>query len=191
MAKTLNLMDYIDWARGECAAAGNKLHLDRRDITRNGCSGYFDEASKTLLVAMGDPDWPMVLAHELIHQRQMNERHALWDAADNGVFDDWLDGKRTKVAVVRKVTRAIQRIELDAERRAVVVARRWGLRDSYDTYIREANFTLWRYEIARRNRAWPVYGETREVIISAMPATFMLVAQLGKPPPILLTPAVT
>lgn len=118
--------------------------------------GVWDEPAMTLKVAMGDPDWPLVLAHEIGHVEQTIEKLSFPSSAW-WTFNRWTDTNATDIPPRRLLaaTRTIQRCEHDAERRAIELIKAYGLGDVAE-YARQANADLWRYEFARLSRRWPM-----------------------------------
>lgn len=188
-----DLLKFLTWVQGECAGAGVKLRLEAQKRNKAGDLGYFNEESKTLYVACLGPDWAMTLAHEMSHVQQALEKHPLWAKADSHDFEEWLSGKkRMNLLRAKSLCRAVQRLELDAERRTVALARRWGLTDDLPAYIRAANRYVWSHELSRVNRAWPKWEtgkmptEWAKGILAHLPDRLMKVRDIAHPPEILV-----
>jgi len=187
--KTRDALRFIDVVRGKCAAAGILFRLEAREKTREGDLGWFDSDKKRLLGCVNRADWLTVLAHEVGHLEQFVEGDPVLqpDAPDFvGDFEAWCQGKKKLKALrLRQTVRTIQRNELDAERRAVGMIRSFHLTEKIDTYIREANLYVWKYEVSRRVGHWPNYGDAVSHVVEEMPSRLMAVSQIGKPPAML------
>jgi hypothetical protein len=111
-----------------------------------------------IAIAAHHPDWMAHLAHEFGHFEQFLEKHPDWD---HSAFDlqEWLDGKVERdYADIENLVRGLQRLEHDAERRALGYIRKHRLTDPI-AYARKANRYVLSFEIARRYRVWPNIGD--------------------------------
>lgn len=175
---------FLDFVRGQCAEHGITLVYKPGDSARNGDVGSFDHESKRLVTFVGRADWLLNLAHEMGHLRQFVERRAFYcsSAADVEAFFSWCAGKQ-KVTARRllRMTRAIQRIENDANRRGLRFVRDFHLGDA-KAFAREFNLYVWRYEVARRAGFWPRWGPARHELIRAMPTRIIPMTAIGKAP---------
>ena len=185
MTQPRDLLGFIDYARGQCAYAGVTLKFFARPTLRgretSGSIGYFHDRKRVLYVATENAEWACVAAHELGHMQQWMENSSLYDPEDCSLtFDGWLDKtRRLKPAQLHEVTRRVQRMELDAERRALRLIKRFHLTSDLTGYIQDANLYVWCYEVARRLKAWP--PRTFE-LQRKMPVHLISQRQLGKPP---------
>lgn len=173
---------FLEHAQKRCAAVDVRLVLLSRQWTTAGDSGEFDDKRRRLVVCVNDGNWLTTLAHELGHLEQWASGSALFKSDDKSDedFDAWLHGKRImSTRTLQRITRKIQRCELDAERRAVRYIRQFDLRDDVPSYIRAANFYVWQYEAARRLGRWV---EATDARVAHMPDRLMRVADIGKPP---------
>ncbi len=187
--KKRDALAFLDHARGECAAAGVSLRLEARPEARGGFVGSFCDERRVLHVCVERADWLGVLAHELSHLRQFIERPAFFRGAiaEVNTFESWVLGKlpRLKARRLRTITRAIQRLELDAERRALKMIRTFNLLDDVSGYVRKANFYVWQHEIARRVGKWPRYGIALGGVIGLLPERLMRVEEVGRAPEVM------
>ncbi len=173
---------FLDEVRRSCDAAGVRLRLEPRALTRTKDLGEFDDSKKILRVATCDPEWWTTLAHEYSHLCQWAEGDPTWESesTEDAKFDAWLAGKRKfPPAELRRIVRVIQRCELDAERRAIQWIRTYHLTDDLVRYARAGNFHIWQYEHARKTGRWI---EATPALIAAMPDRLMRKNQIGKPP---------
>jgi hypothetical protein len=62
------------------------------------CSGYFDEESKELVVAMNNTDWLGILVHEYCHMTQWLDGVKVWTDGCEGLekVEEWLSGKSVR-----------------------------------------------------------------------------------------------
>jgi hypothetical protein len=177
---------FLRFVDGMCAEAGVKLRLEARKRTKAGDLGYFNESNRVLFVCVCNEKWPMLLAHEASHLQQEKEKAHQWDVDYVDQFESWYTGKRRmKAANVLRACRAVQKMELDAERRALRFAKHFHLTDDIAKYTRGANFYIWRYEIARRIGRWPDYGDAQDTVEAAMPDKLMKVTDIENPPAIM------
>jgi hypothetical protein len=190
MTAPLDVWAFLRKVDGMCAEAGARFRLEARQRTRGGekggVLGYFDESKPELFVCVLSAKWPMLLAHETGHLEQMMDKAHQWDVDYLARFESWYMGKRRmKAANVLIACRAVQKMELDAERRAVRFAKKFHLTDDIAKYIRGANLYIWRYEVARRLGRWPEYADALETVEAAMPDKLMRVTDIDNPPAIM------
>lgn len=174
---------YLEYVQARCAEHGVSLVLLPKKHTRDGDVGVFDDKALRLTVCAAREDWLPILAHECAHLNQWAERADVFMACredDWKDYDDALAGSRrlTPRALVG-VTRRIQRVELDAERRALRMIRAYKLTPDVRAYTRGANYDVWRYEIARRLGRWP---EAHDEAVKLMPDRLMRASRIGDPP---------
>ncbi len=180
---TRNVTPFVDYVREECAKYGIAFILRprMRDL------GVFDYIKRTLTVNASGEDFYLVLAHEVGHLHQWVEHPAAFEAHSDGydLFMEWLNGKRRLTArKVLSIVRRTQRMERDAEKRALRDIREWRLMDDTKPYVQDSNMYIWQYEIARRLGKWPALDTDQA---AAMPTRLMPLTLLGKPPASLLT----
>lgn len=171
---------FLDLVRQSCKDAGVRFYLEPRELLRERDFGVFDNVKRTLRVAGAGPDWWATLAHEFAHLCQWVEADPTWKHEDaEGDFDAWFAGKKKiEPRELVRITRAIQRCELDAERRSIRFIRDYRLGDVGHA-IKRANFHVWQYEIARRTEKWV---EAKPELEAAMPDELMRANEIGKPP---------
>ena len=105
-------------------------------------------------IAAQYPGWLAVLAHEYGHFEQMLEEHPDWGASAY-VFMEWIRHEvELSADQVLDLTRSLQRLERDAEVRALSYIKEFNLGDVND-YTRRANRYVLSFELARRHRVWP------------------------------------
>ena len=173
---------YLRYCLGRCDELGVKLRLSTRTCGTAVNLGHFDDERREVMIQAHEPGWLTTLAHEMGHMEQWWSDSADWRALQDGdyaLFDDWLAGRkglgpRQILAVVRR----IQRLELDAERRACRHIRDFKL-GGLEAYIQGANCYVWQYEAARRWRCWVNRSHT---LISRMPKRLMSRRKVGALP---------
>jgi hypothetical protein len=171
---------FIAHVKTECKRMGIKCDLRPVTGVKVGevselISGYFHSEEKQLVVAMSDPDALGVLVHEYCHVLQWKENTKVWKAGSRSgkPFHEWLEGK--KVRNIRKHIAAVRDMELDNERRAVRMIKKWGLSVPLKPYIREANAYIHFYNWMHHTRVWsnPLNSpQASEIILSTMSEKF-------------------
>jgi hypothetical protein len=184
-----DVLKFLTYVQGVCASAGVRLRLESKKRNKSGDLGFFNEDTRVLYVAVANDNWPMILAHELGHLQQFVAGHPLWKEAATHHFEEWLAGKkRIPGPKLLSLTRAIQRLELDAERRALVMARKWGLTEDRGGYAQRANFYILCHEVARITGIWPTADKLPhyEALVASMPSHLVNRKLLGKLPPTMI-----
>lgn len=155
---TKNDLAFINFVKAECKELGVKVDLRPSKYVKLDkniqCSGWFDSANKELVVAMNRPDALSILVHEYCHVTQWIEGIDLWVKSDNAIskVDQWLGGKR--IHHIDKHLAIARDLELDNEKRAVRMIRKWKLNINVDDYIRKANAYVHFYNWIRHTRKW-------------------------------------
>lgn len=118
------------------------------------CSGYFDEES--LVVAMNRPDALQILVHEYCHLTQWVEQCDSWVASVKNESHDklyrWLAGEDIKD--IKKAISICRDLELDNEKRAIKMIKRFNLPIDIDIYIKKANAYVQYYNYLPISRKW-------------------------------------
>jgi hypothetical protein len=138
------------------------LSLETTTIGKNQISGYFDDASKELLVCINEPNWIETLVHEFCHFLQFKEQDPLYTSLDQGDSNylsevwDWLDNKHEFVSTKRKneAFRKIIDMELDCERRSVEMIKRFKLPINLEDYEYTAFVYIHFYNFCKKYRTW-------------------------------------
>lgn len=170
--------EFIGFVRKECKENGIKLLLKNSSYIKANslpCSGWFDAETKELRCATKRKDFIEILVHEYCHLTQWKENIPLWKKCYESfsVLDDWLMGK--DVPDIAKHIKNIRDLELDNEKRAVKLIKKWGLNIDLDEYVRKANAYILFYNWLLITRRWPaanvsLYGNKK--IISCMSTKF-------------------
>ena len=176
---TKNVKSFVEHVKSESKKYGIKVklknvkYLKLDDNIR--CSGYFDEEEKVLAVAMNSDIWLGVLVHEYCHLTQWVDNCKEWKAGCRGLpkVDEWLGGKNIKN--IDKYLNDSRDLELDNEKRAVKLIKKWGLDVDTDRYTQKANAYVQFYNWMKETRRWATPKNSpyrNETIISSMPKRF-------------------
>jgi hypothetical protein len=159
---TRNDKKFIQFVKEECAKYGIRCDLrDTKYVKLSPtikCAGWFDSANKHLVVSMNRSDALSILVHEYAHLTQWQDslkgKFDLWDKSTASLnrVDEWLAGKR--IHHVRYHLSINRDLELDNEKRAVKLIKRFGLSIDIDTYIRRANAYVHLYNWMYYTRRW-------------------------------------
>ena len=172
---------FVEHVRAECRKHGVRFLLqDTKKVDQSGsggCSGYFCDHRMVLAVARRSRYWIEVLVHEYCHMRQWLEGSRAWRRSGEraGWYWDWVDGRiRKPKHMTATACRRQLEVELDCERRAVRMARKWRLGIDLRKYVREANAYILFYTFIRLNGVWYNKSPTRvPQIVETMPERFM------------------
>lgn len=156
--KTYLEEQFLKFIKDECKKYGIKCKLKNVSylkLTGNvKCSGYFCETDKVLAVAMKRSDWIEILAHEYCHLTQWVDGVEVWKKGCTGLYkmDDWMNG--SDVRGIKKYLGYVRDLELDNEKRAVALIKKWGLNVDIDMYIKKANAYVQFYNYIYHTRKW-------------------------------------
>jgi hypothetical protein len=155
----MNTKEFIKHVKLECKKHNVKCILKNTKTVKltddnDRCSGYFDE--ENLVVAMNRPDAIQILVHEYCHLTQWVEQCDLWVASVKNESHDklyrWLAGEEVKG--IEKAISICRDLELDNEKRAVKVIKRFNLPVDIDIYIKKANAYVQYYNYILLSRKW-------------------------------------
>lgn len=155
----MNTKEFIKHVKLECKKHNVKCILKNTKTVKltddnDRCSGYFDE--ENLVVAMKRPDAIQILVHEYCHLTQWVEQCDLWVASVKNESHDklyrWLAGEEVKG--IEKAISICRDLELDNEKRAVKVIKRFNLPVDIDIYIKKANAYVQYYNYILLSRKW-------------------------------------
>lgn len=141
------------------------------------CTGYFDDESRTLQVAMKQKDSFEILVHEYSHLTQWVDRAPVYMKANKYLLavDAWIAGEQLSDAMVDAAIQGIVELELDNEKRSARLIGKYDLSIDKEKYIKKANAYLYFHHWMRKTRRWssptnPPYRNKN--IIAAMPNHF-------------------
>lgn len=158
MNKTKKELAFIKFVRNECNKYGVKCSLRSTKYVMMDdnvkCSGYFDEGVPELVVAVNRPDWIEILAHEYGHLTQWVEGIEIWETAEISLPKvwGWLGGKR--VVNIQKHISVARDLELDNEKRAVKIIKKFKLNVDLKHYVKKANAYVHFYNWMLLSRKW-------------------------------------
>ena len=157
----------------------NKRHV-RYPGFGKGIAGFFEEHSKTSpakLVSTIKGKWGLsTLLHESSHMDQWIEDHKSWTQSntEDGIFDEWLHGKKFKKERIKKAASLIRSCELDCEKRTVEKLKKYKIGIGTKKYIKDANCYLFLYTFLLKSRKWPkTLPMGIKEITDAMPDKFL------------------
>jgi hypothetical protein len=156
--KTLLEKEFLRFVKDQCKKYGIKCKLKNVSYLKLSgnikCSGYFCETEKVLAVAMDRADWIEILAHEYCHLTQWVDGVDVWKKGCTGLvkMDNWMNGSR--VRDIKKYLGYVRDLELDNEKRAVALIKKWGLDVDLDMYIKKANAYVQFYNYIYHTRKW-------------------------------------
>jgi hypothetical protein len=146
------------------------------------CNGFFSDNPLELVVACGQPEheWILTYIHESSHMDQFLEDSELWDTSvtkdkdASEIFFDWLDGKRTNMALVKKSMRKLRDVELDCEKRSVKKIKKYKINSiNIEEYIQKANAYIFSYTYLLESRKWVQGIYFYEDVIKHSPKKFL------------------
>ncbi|GAF87546.1 unnamed protein product, partial [marine sediment metagenome] len=123
--------------------------------------------------------WLGTLAHELCHLMQWLECEPTYCSTlpggkdPNALVDDWLQGKEFNKRIVKQAIQSVVDVELDNERRAVRLIKKFKLPVDLKKYIQAANSYLFFHEVVMENRTWYNKLMFNPEIINHMPDHFL------------------
>jgi hypothetical protein len=177
--RTQKELEFIQFVKAECKKYGVNCSLRNVNYVKLSgnikCGGWFDETGPELVASLKRPDWIEILAHEYSHLTQWVENTKEWQAAMIAMpkVDDWLGGKN--IRNIEKYLNDSRDLELDNEKRAVKLIKKWALDVDLDRYIRKANAYVQFYNWMKETRKWATPKNSpyrNEIIIAAMPNKF-------------------
>ena len=163
-----NILQFIEMVQKDCLEHGVKLVLHSKKkikLAKNmDVSGYWDEGKMQLHVAIYTEEWLTILAHEYGHFCQWKEGKFVSDKETDLFvdFDEWLRG--TKELTQKRLLascRMVQACELDCEKRALVLIKKFKLSNDYTLYIQKSNSYVLGYEVVRKLRMWFKSGPSK------------------------------
>ena len=160
MKLTRKQKQFIDHVKLECKKYGVKCSLKDvkylKPTPSIRCTGYFDDESGTLQVAMKSKSAFETLVHEYCHLTQWVERVPVYMKATKYLLgvDAWISGKNAADHVVDACIQGVVDLELDNERRSVKTIEKFNLDIDKEQYIRKANAYIYFYHWMRKTRKW-------------------------------------
>jgi len=190
-----NVSVFLQDVHQRCEDWGVELELHPKTHIKYGegtgickVNGYFSDDSEgdipKLAVAIGkDPEmWLPVLVHEYCHMRQWHKQIPEWvncevfGESPYELLDRWISREiELDPPVLEEVIDKIMTLELDCEKRAVKMIKKYKLPLDRDLYIQKANAYVCFYNLVAQERKW--YTPGREPynipeIVAQMPTNF-------------------
>lgn len=153
------------------------LNVKYIDIGDNApSSGYFSEIDKKICVSLKAKDFIGILAHEYSHLRQYVEDKELYNYYANSYekMFNWLDGKRV-MNIDTHLDNCLE-LELDCEKRAVELMKKYDLGVDIKDYIKRANAYVYFWKYLKHSRKWCNPYNTpsnNENVVRIMPSKFL------------------
>lgn len=148
-------------------------------------SGYFDDETKRLVVAIKRPvnEWVSTLIHEYNHFRQFIEKSKVWTDYESGnvqLYYDFLDDKVQLESTNKdliKAIRLIQNLELDCEKRTIDTIKVFALESliPIKEYMQRSIAYVTFYDTSRLTKKWYISGKepySLKAAWSKMPKSF-------------------
>lgn len=176
LTKKQNL--FIDHVKSECKKHGIKCSLKDvkylKPTPSIRCTGYFDDESGTLQVAMKTKSAFEILVHEYCHLTQWIDRAPVYMKATKYLIglDAWLLGRNLASDALDACVQGIIDLELDNERRSVKMIEKFNLDIDKEQYIKKANAYIYFYHWMKKTRKWAAPKNlpyANKNIIKAMP----------------------
>jgi hypothetical protein len=178
---------FIAHVKSECEKHGveyRRFNAPFVELTESiKCSGFFsdgtDESFDHPILCFADErtDWLEILVHEYCHMTQWldGDHFDLWGKAVDAIdfVDKWIGGE--DISGIEKYFNISRDLELDNEKRAVEIFKKWDLPVDVDLYTKKANAYVNFYNYMKVSRKWSVPGNspyTNKNIMEAMSSKF-------------------
>ena len=179
--KTYNALQFINFVQEDCLLHGVQLILhpsDKIELAENfNVSGYWSEEDRTLNVATHHDEWLTTLAHEYGHFCQWKDGKFSDQKTFNAYvnYDEWIVGeKELSREELDAACKQIQKCELDCEKRATKLIKKFKLSNNVQEYIQKSNSYVLGYEASKRIRKWFKVSPSRiKELNKLMPTTFV------------------
>jgi hypothetical protein len=186
----MNKETFVELVKAHIGAYKIELEITKTDsieLTKDGSysvGGYFDEEDGKLVVAGNSPNWFRILVHEYGHFLQWVEGYKGLDTFNKYAvsWDTWLLGERN-MCPKRLHTRflAVRNFELDCEKRAVEMIKKYSLPIDVLKYIQDANAYMYFHAYIKKYRVWPP-KRIPDRIKNEMPFVFLKPNEYNKMP---------
>lgn len=176
---------FIKHVKNECEAYNvdfivrNAKSVPYGNSTASRVGGYFMGLTNRgeLAVAKRSPKFLEIMVHEFCHLHQWAEAADVWVKSDASyvLVEEWLEFK-TEVTNISKHLDVCMELELDCEKRAVEMIRKWKLPIDLNLYRKGANAYMYLWKYLKYTRRWPHPDKSPyklPVIIDRMPSRFL------------------
>lgn len=148
---------FVKFVRQHLAEYGMKLVIGRgRKVNSDGCrcSGYFDEDQKHIKIGRKTPDFLSILVHEYCHFLQYINNSRVYQKSEKAsrIVDNWFAGKNYSPLILKRAFFIVRSMELDCEKRAVRLIRKFGLPINLKIYSKEANCYVYSHFLMEKTR---------------------------------------
>lgn len=140
-------------------------------------NGYYDDANKVLAISINKPmeEWLRILVHEYSHTLQDKEKTKYWVKGQSSYtkFFEWQeDNQKLSKQELNKHCRNAQMLELECERKALQLIKKFNLPLNKKEYARKASAYIYFYLFVKKMKRWYKIGKEpyrNEKILSLMP----------------------
>lgn len=158
---------FVEYVKAQLSETNTKFQLvdapyivddGEPDIPENRCSGFFDEENRRLVVATKKPEhqWFGILCHEFAHYQQWFEGYDFADYEEcQDDFEAYTQGANVTRERVFEAIKVLKRVEHDAERRVIEMAKEWDLPIDCPEYIQAAQAFLTWFDMVAHTRQRP------------------------------------
>ncbi len=175
------MLEFISFVENECKKYNIKFILSEDQKVDQGdglgCSGFFDEPTKTLAVAKGFNGWQSILVHEYGHMTQWIDNSVYWTnrGERHNWFWKWIAGEveMDRDMVSTEMWNQLL-VEYDCEKRSLELIKNHNLPIDQAKYIKGANSYILFYTFINMYGKW--YDEKPynvPEILDLMPDTLM------------------
>lgn len=173
----LNIQRFVDHVIQVCKESEVELKIvDSVSVDASAaipCGGYFDCDNHVLACATQDPNqdpnqpprWVTLLAHEFGHLEQWKEDCDVWKSCYYKTFDCttiidmWLNhAVELNEEQLTHCINAVVDLELDCEKRAVEIIKKFNLPFDIGEYVQRANAYALHYQFVKKHRKWSIPG---------------------------------
>lgn len=171
--KDKNVIKYLKFVKNYLEKNNIALHLDG-NLSRIGAHthGYFSEKEGIrCFVNPKDQNWILTLSHELHHCTTYLKNSKDWrDYQNLELSMEQIEKMKTLPPNRIKICRVLINLEWGAENAAIKATKKYNLPVNLDSYIQEANFTLYRYSFLSHEGIFPILSNKNNgELIKLMP----------------------
>jgi hypothetical protein len=172
----------VELIKKNCKEYGVKLDIRPTSyvkIDSSRCSGFFDpeEENLRIVVAGKAENFEATLLHEYCHLTQYIDNDKLWRKSNKSltILFEWLEGKDYSKRKIKRHAAVCRELELDNEKRAAKMARKYDVGLSVKEYTKRANAYVLFYNWLPVTRKWSSSENSpyrNENLIKAMSGKF-------------------
>lgn len=162
-----NLKDFIELVKSELKKYQGKLLLIPSGKIKSLEDGEFSEAEMIIkcFVDLSSNYWVGVLAHEYCHFLQCTSNSKVWNDFQDSVFSikkyESIFNKKSSInkSKRKKVAKSIIKLELDCDKKAIKIIKKYSLPVDLKEYIVKANVILYKYLYWAEHGVWPDFKD--------------------------------